>query len=386
MTQPAKNRQARVWSMNTDRREGFLSGLKIEERVQAFWESRAGTSLRQGIPVLALCLFGGQGKLTGGAMPFAPALLAGAMMRGRAVPYAAAGCALGALIAGSPAMLLACALLFALYAALRLTNLKPNDLTCVLAAGLSAYLLPLLFAQNLYDHIMAAAGGLTAMVLSRMYATALRVRLQDRELLSPEEIISLSLLLAGVLTGFRQLAPWGISPVLAVLLFLCIGAGWLCGAGMGAAVGAVTGLMLGVTQPEAPYLLPGMVLSGLLPGLFARLGKWGAAAALPVALVLAGAMDARFLTWQRAVEGALACAGFLCVRESAWERLRAFVSREERVRRFAAMTQGGLRGEMSGALARGQRGGRPLCGGERRAARHGGGPEHARAGPARALP
>lgn len=186
-----------------------------------------------------------------------------------------AGCALGALIAGSPAMLLACALLFALYAALRLTNLKPNDLTCVLAAGLSAYLLPLLFAQNLYDHIMAAAGGLTAMVLSRMYATALRVRLQDRELLSPEEIISLSLLLAGVLTGFRQLAPWGISPVLAVLLFLCIGAGWLCGAGMGAAVGAVTGLMLGVTQPEAPYLLPGMVLSGLLPGLFARLGKWG---------------------------------------------------------------------------------------------------------------
>ena len=90
MTQPAKNRQARVWSMNTDRREGFLSGLKIEERVQAFWESRAGTSLRQGIPVLVLCLFGGQGKLTGGAMPFAPALLAGAMMRGRAVPYAAA--------------------------------------------------------------------------------------------------------------------------------------------------------------------------------------------------------------------------------------------------------------------------------------------------------
>ena len=97
MTQPAKNRQARVWSMNTDRREGFLSGLKIEERVQAFWESRAGTSLRQGIPVLVLCLFGGQGKLTGGAMPFAPALLAGAMMRGRAVPYAAAGCPLGVL-------------------------------------------------------------------------------------------------------------------------------------------------------------------------------------------------------------------------------------------------------------------------------------------------
>ena len=39
MTQPAKNRQARVWSMNTDRREGFLSGLKIEERVCLLYTS-----------------------------------------------------------------------------------------------------------------------------------------------------------------------------------------------------------------------------------------------------------------------------------------------------------------------------------------------------------
>ena len=61
--------------------------------------------------MLLLCLFAGQGRLIGGAMPFAPALLAGAMLRDRAVPYAAAGCALGALVAREPAVLLSCALL-----------------------------------------------------------------------------------------------------------------------------------------------------------------------------------------------------------------------------------------------------------------------------------
>lgn len=350
VTEPAKNRATRVWSMNLGGRESLWESIKIEENLQRFLDSRMGVSLRKGIPVFLLCLFAGQGKLTGGAMPFAPALLAGAMMRARSVPYAAVGCALGAWIAGSPAMLLACGLLFLLYAVLRACELKPNDLTCVGAAGLLAYALPAAFAHNAYDHLMAATGALVAMVLARMYASALRIRLYDRELLSAEEIISLSLLAVGVLTGFRALTPWGFSPVLAALFFLCISAGYLCGPGMGAAVGALTGLMLGVTQPEAPYLLAGMTLAGLLPGIFAHLGKWGAVAAMPVAAVLAGALDVRFLTWQRAVEVGLSMVGFLCVRASVWDRLRVFVSREEQVRQRATLTQGGVRGEVHGKV------------------------------------
>ena len=98
------------------------------------------------------------------------------------------------------------------------------------------------------------------MVLARMYAAALRIRLRDRELLSPEEIISLTLLLAGVTAGFRGVSLWGVSPVRTAMLLVCMAAGFLGGAGLGAAVGALTGLMLGVTSPAEPWLLGGLVL------------------------------------------------------------------------------------------------------------------------------
>ena len=287
MAEVAKKRAMRVWSMNTGKREPLFDGVKIEEKWQSALESPTGISLRRGIPVLAVCLFAGQGKLSGGAMPFAPTLLAGAMMCGRSVGYAAAGCAVGALLAGSPGTALACALLLLLWVILRCLNLTPNDLTCVAAAGIVSYALPALYAVTMQDQLTAAVGAVTAAVLARLYAAALRVKLNGRELLSPEEIISLSLLAAGVLTGFRSMEICGVSPVISALLLLNLGAGYLGGVGIGAAVGALTGLMLGVTQPVQPYLCVGLALSGLLPGLFSPLGRWGAAAALPVALVLA---------------------------------------------------------------------------------------------------
>ena len=114
MAEVAKKRAMRVWSMNTGKREPLFDGVKIEEKWQSALESPTGISLRRGIPVLAVCLFAGQGKLSGGAMPFAPALLAGAMMCGRSVGYAAAGCAVGALLIllSSPMQALAFIVLF----------------------------------------------------------------------------------------------------------------------------------------------------------------------------------------------------------------------------------------------------------------------------------
>lgn len=342
MAQTAKRRTERVWSLKRERKEGDAAA-RAEERLQALWDSPAGLSVRRGLPVLALCAFAAQGELAGGARPFAAALLAAAMMRGQAVDWAAAGCVLGALIARSPGTLLACALLYLLAVCLRAAALRPNDLTCVLAAGLSSYLMPLLFVQDAYGHLMAGAGAITAMVLARMYASALRIRLRDRELLSPEELISLTLLLAGVTAGFRGVSLWGVSPVRAGLLLVCMAAGHLGGAGLGATVGALTGLMLGVTSPAEPWLLGGLVLLGLLSGVFARMGRWWVAACAPVAAVLAGAMDARFLTWARAVELLLAIAAFLSIRPPLWERLRVFVDREAQVRSSARLDPDGLR-------------------------------------------
>ena len=348
MAQTAKQRTGWVWSLNRRRDED--AAARAEERLQAMWDSPAGLSLRRGLPVLVLCAFAAQGELAGGAMPFAPALLAAAMMRGQAVDWAAAGCVLGAFIARSPGTLLACALLYLLAVCLRAANLRPNDLTCVLATGLSSYLMPLLFVQDAYGHLMAGAGAITAMVLARMYAAALRIRLRDRELLSPEEIISLTLLLAGVTAGFRGVSLWGVSPVRTAMLLVCMAAGFLGGAGLGAAVGALTGLMLGVTSPAEPYFLCGLTLLGVLSGVFSRLGRWWVAACAPVAAVLAGAMDARFLTLPRAFELLLAIAAYLSIRPAQWERLRVFVDREAQVRHSARLDPDGLRAASSERL------------------------------------
>ena len=137
MAQTVKRRAGQVWSLKKENRPTLWESVKIEEKFQAAVDSPAGVSLRQGLPVLVLCAFAAQGELLGGATPFAPALLAAAMMRGRSVDYAAAGCLLGAIVARSPAMLLACALLYVLFVCLRAAKLRPNDLTCVVAAGIS---------------------------------------------------------------------------------------------------------------------------------------------------------------------------------------------------------------------------------------------------------
>ena len=75
-----------------------------------------------------------------------------------------AGCAVGALLAGSPGTALACALLLLLWVILRCLNLTPNDLTCVAAAGIASYALPALYAVTMQDQLTAAVGA-----VSRLY-------------------------------------------------------------------------------------------------------------------------------------------------------------------------------------------------------------------------
>ena len=82
-----------------------------------------------------------------------------------------------------------------------------------------------------------------------------------------------AVLLAGVTAGFRGVSLWGVSPVRTAMLLMCMAAGFLGGAGLGAAVGALTGLMLGVTSPAEPYFLCGLTLLGVLSGVFSRLGR-----------------------------------------------------------------------------------------------------------------
>ena len=143
-------------------------------------------------------------------------------------------------------------------------------------------------------------------VLCKLCMPALRLRPRKRKLLDVQEKTALALLAAAFAAGLRSVHIAGASPAVALLMFLCMGAGYLSGAGTGAAAGAMMGLMLGVTEPTSPHLFAGFTLMGLLCGLFGRMGKGWAAAAAPLAGMLAAGLNSSFLTAGRGAELAAA--------------------------------------------------------------------------------
>lgn len=350
MMQTEKRRVRKIWSLRRGNPNGLWESVQIEEKFQAVLSSPAVICLRREAPMFMLCAFAAQGKLLGGAQPFAPALLAAVMARGCGVHGGTAGCLLGALAARSPDMLLACVLMEVVYICLRSAGLRPNDLTCVASAGVFVCGSGLIFAQDGYDVLMALAGGVSALILARMYVNALSIRLRDRALLSAEEMISLTLLFAGAAAGVRSIEICGASPVTALMMLLCAAAGKLGGAGAGALIGTMMGLVLGVTEPAQPWMSVGLSLTGLLCGVFSRMGRWGSAAAMPVAALLAGAMKADFLTGARLAELAAAFTALLCIKPSIWQRLRVFLDREAQVRRSAQSDPERLRAETADKL------------------------------------
>ena len=350
MAQTGNRRVRQVYALHSLVQAGLWEQWRVEERFEALCASQWMGKIRRGLPVFALCALSAQGKLVGGASPFAPALLAAVMMCDCQAGWAAAGCALGALIAWEPAVLMVCIVLYVLNVCLRAAELRPNDLTCIAAVGLAQGLLPLIFAQTAYDQLMTLAGAAASMVLAGLLTPALRLRTEGRELFSTEERIGVAVLIASVLSGLRGVQLWGASPAVAALMLLCLAAGYLGGMGAGAAMGALTGLLVCVTQPAAQELLCGFVWMGLMCGLFSRMGRWWTAAAAPLACVLAAAMDPQFLSLERAAELAAAMLVFLCIRERTWQRLRVYIKKDAQVRAAAELSQAELRGALRDKL------------------------------------
>ena len=339
----------RIWSLHTGGRT-IWDELGLSQRVEKLLLSRFWASVRKGLPLAVLCLLCGRVEIVGGAMPFAAAMLAAVMTRGLNVHYAAAGCIAGALMGGSTAQALACAVLYALHILLSAADLKPNDLTCVLASGIAAGCAPLFFMHTPYDGVMAAVAGGGAMLLTRLYATAMRVNLRSRKLLSTEEIVSLSVLGMGLLAGFSGISVYGVSPALAAMMLICAGVGYLGGAGAGAAVGVVTGLMIGLTQNARTDMLCAMALIGLLPGMLSPLGRLGSAGAMLLAALLAGAITPQFISFVHMIEAGIALLAFLCIPASLWKEWSGLLARSAQIRRSAVQQPHDLKTEVRGRI------------------------------------
>lgn len=350
MAQPEKKRGRHIYTLTSTGRRGVWEEWRVEERFAAMLESDAMREMKAGLPQMLICAAAAQAKLVGGASPFAPALVAATMMCGANAGWSAAGGVIGALIAWEPQVLLTCALLYILQTCLRSAGLRANELTCILTLGICMGVLPQITAQDLYERMMAGLGAAAAMMLAKLYKPALGMRVGERELLRTEEWIGLALLTASLLAGLQDIRIGGARPVCAAAILLSISAGYVGGAGAGAAAGGLIGLVLSVTQPAAEAVLGAMVLMGWLSGLFGRMGKGWTAAAAPMAAMLTAAAQPEFLSWGHAAELAAALTMFLCIRDRVWRLLRGYMDREVSVRAGAEMTQEMIRRALCGRL------------------------------------
>ncbi|MEG0221952.1 MAG: SpoIIE family protein phosphatase [Clostridia bacterium] len=118
---------------------------------------------------------------------------------------------------------------------------------------------------------------ITISIFYLLFQSAMFVTVNFRKavVFSTEELISFAIMIALAICAFGdiQILHLTISNIVCIILVLIIG--YKNGAVAGCCVGAVMGLILGIVTDAAPLYISTFAFSGLLSGLFNRLGKFG---------------------------------------------------------------------------------------------------------------
>ncbi|NLA26136.1 MAG: SpoIIE family protein phosphatase [Firmicutes bacterium] len=188
--------------------------------------------------------------------------------------------------------------------------------TAVLVA-LSRFSL-LLSAPQLLDALFLALEMIMGFLAAVVMLPALRPidflpRSRDRPVVEQEELLALFLLFFLAMFGLKNVSAAGLSVEAAVCyLFLLISA-YLLGVGWGAAMGIISGTILGLGNPYFYLYIGSLSFSGFWTGLLKPFGRWGSAAgflfSLPVLFLLAPG-ETPGLYWR---EGLLSLVVFLAI-------------------------------------------------------------------------
>ncbi len=152
-------------------------------------------------------------------------------------------------------------------------------------------------------------------------------RSRDRPPVGSAEIPALFLIFILALFGLKDLSAAGLSVEAAACYLSILFPAYLLGAGRGAAMGIITGTILGLGNPHFYLYTGSLSFSGFWTGLLKPYGRWGSAAGflftMPVLFLLApGEMPGIY--WR---EGLLSLGLFLAVPEQNLRRLSLQLSR-----------------------------------------------------------
>lgn len=103
--------------------------------------------------------------------------------------------------------------------------------------------------------------------------------LKTRHVLSNEEMISFALVVAVSVAGLNDIPVPGINLTNAIGVLGVMLLSFRAGPGVGAAAGVITGIVVNMSDHQAPYVIGAYAFCGLMSGVFRNLGKAGAALA-----------------------------------------------------------------------------------------------------------
>ncbi len=130
----------------------------------------------------------------------------------------------------------------------------------------------------IYDIFMMAFEGLIILAIVYIFAQGLPIFMEykNRRLLSSEEIICITILIALALSGVSNVEIFHISPRNTLAVFLTLLLAYNGGASVGGSVGITLGLITTMSSYGIPPVVIGLLgFSGLLAGVFKDLGKIG---------------------------------------------------------------------------------------------------------------
>lgn len=287
----------------------------------------------------AVAFFVGRAVLLGDLAPFAPAYAAATAVAfgRRGLLIIALLCAgLSTVVRGNllaaDMVLVALSFLFAQAVPPRYSVRRPVIpalVFCLTLSTKSAFLAftgstPYDYINIFFEAILAAA--LTPACLASFFSVR---KLDGIKPLNGEEAVCLLVVMAGIIAGTGDLKLWYVSAKGFLSRTIILMAAQAGGAGLGAAAGAVVGIIPGFSYTVTPYLVGAYSFSGMLAGLGRALGKFGVALSfLASSIILTLYFDN--ITGMETViaETCLACLAFLLAPEGLVRRISVAVKRE----------------------------------------------------------
>ncbi|KAA0560288.1 stage II sporulation protein E [Rossellomorea aquimaris] len=274
--------------------------VELSKRVKSIYSKLEWLFVEKGIALFVIGFLLGRALILSHLTPFALPFFASVyIIRREKSPIALIGLLAGALTLSLPSIsyTFVSAVIFLL--AFRLTQkYHKNNLKVVafyvfftvIVAKLSFDYIQQGQALTVYNGVMALIEACLAFLLTYIFiqSVPLVTVQRRRKSLKTEEVVSLIILLASILTGTIGWSVYNLSVEHVLSRYLVLLFSFIAGATVGSTVGVVTGLVFSLANVSSFYQMSLLAFSGLLGGLMKEGKKFGAAIGLLIATLLMG--------------------------------------------------------------------------------------------------